>query len=99
ATLTSAIGEKSHESQHVHWKTIDALLDYFYRYRGIYKIKAPIIGRNFRMFFNFMQNARFELEAVLRNECVVPGGGRTDILVFTSFSDDGKTPDTTWEKS
>ncbi|MDR1827503.1 MAG: GNAT family N-acetyltransferase [Methylobacteriaceae bacterium] len=90
ATLTSIIGDKNHVGTRVYWRTVDALLDYFYKNRGIYKIRAPIVARNFRMLFNFMQNSRFVLEAVLRNESVVPTGGRTDVLMFTSFSDDGK---------
>ena len=85
ALLTGGIGEKGFEGKAVFWRTIDALMDYFYNYRNIYKIKSHVMERNLRMLFNYMNAPHFELEAVLKDDFITPTGERSDILVFSSF--------------
>lgn len=90
AMLTSGIGEPEYQGRYVYWKTIDALIDFFYMNRDIYKFTCRIVENNLRILFNFMNNPRFELEATLKNECLTPSGERVDILIFSSYADDGK---------
>jgi len=92
ALLTGGIGEKSFEGKSVFWRTIDALIDYFYENRKMYKFKSHIMERNLRMLFNYKNNPRFQLEAVLKNECLTTANERSDILIFSSFHDDGGKP-------
>ena len=92
ALITAGIATKNFEEKAVLWRTIDSLIDYFFQNRGIYKFSARVMERNLRAIFNFKGGSRFELEAVLKNECVTPSGERVTILVFSSFCDDGRKP-------
>lgn len=83
--ITTGIGEKGYSGKAVLWATIDALLDYFYLYRDLHKMVARILAKNKRMLFCFVKNPRFNLEAVLKEECLAPTGERVDILLFSSL--------------
>lgn len=79
------IGETGYSGKKVFWATIDALLDYFYLYRGMEKMVARILRKNVRMLFCFVNNPRFTFEAVLKKECLAANGERLDIVIFSSF--------------
>lgn len=83
--ITTGIGVHAFRGKGVLWATIDVLLDDFFERRGIDKISARIVSRNFRMLFNFKDNPRFIMEALLRRECRAPDGSRVDIMVFSAF--------------
>ena len=83
--ITAGIGGQGYVGKTVLWATIDALLDYFYIYRELYKMVARILAKNRRMLFCFVKNPRFLLEATLKGECQTPDGERVDILIFSSF--------------
>ncbi|WP_157019366.1 GNAT family N-acetyltransferase [Mesorhizobium xinjiangense] len=88
--ITTGVGEPSYDGKRTLWATIDALLDHFYAEREVEKISARVLANNYRMLFLFKENSRFVLEGCLRQECLSPSGGRLDILVFSSFKNDGK---------
>ena len=92
ALLTTGIGEKAYQGRHTLWATIDALLDYFYAVRDIHKFVGRILSSNIKMLFNFKDNPRFILEAVLKDECLLTSGERVDVLSFASFKNDGGKP-------
>lgn len=79
------IGEAGYSPKKVFWATIDALLDYFYLYRGMEKMVARILRKNVRMLFCFVNNPRFEFEALLKKDCRSATGERLDIVIFSSF--------------
>ncbi|AWM79907.1 GNAT family N-acetyltransferase [Gammaproteobacteria bacterium ESL0073] len=81
----AGIGETSYSGKKVFWATIDALLDYFYLYRGAEKIVARVLRKNVPMLFSFTKNPRFSLEAVLKKECLGANGERLDVIIFSSF--------------
>lgn len=83
--ITTGIGRDEYRGRGVLWATIDVLLDDFFDRRGLDKMSARIVARNFRMLFNFKDTPRFILEARLRQECRAPDGRRVDILVFSAF--------------
>jgi len=85
AYLTMGIGDKEFEGKFIAQKTINALLDYFFKYRKIHKFTARVLDKNYRMIFNLRKAQRFKLEAILEEECITPSGGRSDILVFSAF--------------
>lgn len=83
--ITAGVGEAGYVGKTVLWATIDALLDHFYLYRNLHKMNARILAKNKRMLFCFVRNPRFNLEAVLKEECLAPTGERVDILLFSSI--------------
>lgn len=88
--ITTGVGERSYDGKRTLWATIDALLDHFYAERDVEKISAGILANNYRMLFVFRDNPRFVLESCLKQECLSPSGERLDILVFSSFKNDGR---------
>ncbi|WP_434778194.1 GNAT family N-acetyltransferase [Neisseria sp. Ec49-e6-T10] len=83
--ITAGVGEAAYSGKTVFWATIDALLDHFYFYRDLHKMVARVLSKNKKMLFCFVNNPRFELEAVLKEECLSPTSERVDILLFSSF--------------
>ncbi|MFV0548351.1 MAG: GNAT family N-acetyltransferase [Limnobaculum xujianqingii] len=83
--ITAGVGAPGYPGKPVLWATIDALLDHFYLYRDLHKMAARILAKNKRMLFCFVKNPRFNLEAVLKEECLAPDGERVDILIFSSL--------------
>lgn len=81
----AGIGETNYSGKTVFWATIDALLDYFYLYRGAEKIVARVLRKNVPMLFSFIKNPRFTLEAELKKECLGTNGERLDVIIFSSF--------------
>ncbi|RUS65840.1 hypothetical protein CUZ56_02685 [Saezia sanguinis] len=87
ANITTGIGEHAYEGKKVMWATLDALLDYFFAFRDVYKVVARVLATNRRMLFNFIGNPRMVLEARLYKECIGLNGKRVDVLVFSGFED------------
>lgn len=87
ANITTGIGEHAYEGKKVMWATLDALLDYFFAFRDVYKVVARVLATNRRMLFNFIGSPLFSLEARLYKDCVRLEGQRVDVLVFSAFQD------------
>ena len=85
--VTTGIGEPDYLGKKVFWATEDAFHDYFFTYRDLYKITARVLATNRRMLFNFIGSPTFVLEGRLYKECIVKGGKRSDVLLFSVFKD------------
>ncbi|MGL4667423.1 MAG: GNAT family N-acetyltransferase [Saezia sp.] len=83
--ITAGVGSDIRLSgREVVWKTIDALLDYFFDHRGVEKFTCRVLETNRRILFVMRGGTRFVLEARLYKDCVVDDE-RVDVLLFSAF--------------
>lgn len=85
--ITAGVGsDLSLSGREVIWKTIDALLDYFFDHRDVEKFTCRVLETNRRILFVMRGATRFVLEARLYKDCIVDGE-RVDVLLFSAFKD------------
>ncbi len=67
------------------WKTCDDFLDYFFDFRDVDKMSSRILVHNKRILYTLLVNGRFQLEGVLKKDCLLLSGQRADVMVWSSF--------------
>lgn len=86
--ITAGIGSNiPYTGRKIFWSTIDALLDYFFREKGLDKMIARVLANNLKILSCLMGSPDFALEACLHKECMGIDGKRVDLLVFSAFKD------------
>ncbi len=65
--------------------TCDAFLDFCFTQLNIDKVSGRVIHHNKKALFVLLNNPRFELESILKKDCLLEQEVRADVLVWSSF--------------
>lgn len=85
AQWTVAIGNKAYWGKNILLETGQNLLRYMFDKLDVDKVTARVLAKNKRVFFNFLQQSDFLLQAVLPQEVLGPDGKRLDVLSFAAL--------------
>lgn len=86
AQISFVLGDKAYREKPRSDELTIAIVSEFIKNRNIEKIVARVKARNIRALW-MMQQTIFEFEAVLKQDMLLPGGGRSDIVQFRYLKD------------
>lgn len=66
-------------------RTCDAFLDYCFEHLNIDKVSGRIIQHNKKALYVVLNTPRFELESILKKDCLLGSTTRTDVLIWSAF--------------
>ncbi len=86
AQISFVLGDKTYRGKPISDELSIAIVSEFFRNRDVDKVVARVKSRNIRALW-MMKQTIFEFEAVLKQDMLLPGGGRTDIVQFRCLKD------------
>lgn len=85
AQWTVAIGDRAYWGKNILLETGKCLLRHTFERFNVDKVTARVLASNKRVFFNFLQQSDFFLQALLPQEVLDVNGNRLDVLSFAAL--------------
>lgn len=86
AQISFVLGDKSYREKPISDELTIAIVGEFIKNRDVEKVVARVKARNIRALW-MMRQTIFEFEAVLKQDMLLPDGGRSDIVQFRFLKD------------